>query len=205
MRERRARREIAAYGRELWDRRLVTGTSGNISIRLSCGDILCTPAARSLRNLHPDEVVLLDAAGAPRDPLQRATSELALHLSAYAVRADMNAVIHSHPTYCVVWSRTGSLFARDTVGARETLSEVAFTAYRPAGSIELAGLSAAEFAAGANNVLMERHGLTCIAPSLEEAFIQTDLAEEAARIAFLGAGLSGAEGTYTGLRQESLP
>jgi ribulose-5-phosphate 4-epimerase/fuculose-1-phosphate aldolase len=33
-------------------------------------------------------------------------------------------------------------------------------------------------------VLMERHGLSAVGSTLEKAFVETDLAEEAARIAF---------------------
>lgn len=185
MRERRARTELVAYGRELWDRRLVMGSSGNISIRLEKDRILCTPSGASLRNLEPEDLVLTDLQGTPLDAAQRPTSELPLHLCAYRARNDIRVVLHSHPTYCVVCSKSGSVFPRDTVGARETLREVAFTPFRPAGSHELAELCAAAFAAGADNVLMEAHGLSCVGATLEDTFLQTDLAEEAARIAYL--------------------
>lgn len=185
MSERKARRELAAYGRELWERRLVMGSSGNLSIRLDQDRVLCTPSAVSLRNLDPDDLVLTDLRGTPLDPGQRPTSELPLHLCAYRARDNVSVVVHSHPTYCVVWSTFGSVFPRDTVGARETLREVTFTPYLPAGSVELAELCAAAFAGGVDNVLMEKHGLSCVGATLEDAFLQTDLAEEAARIAYL--------------------
>lgn len=184
MGERRARQQIADYGRELWERRLVTGSSGNLSFRLDEDRVLCTPSGVSLRNLQPADLVVTDLRGRPREKRLRPTSELPLHLCAYRARADVRAVIHSHPTFCVVWSKTGTVFARDTVGARETLRDVVFTAFRPAGSAELAEVCGAAFAAGADNVLMEAHGLSCVAPSFEEAFVQTDLCEEAARIAW---------------------
>lgn len=76
------------------------------------------------------------------------------------------------------------MFERDTVGARETLGEVSWTPFRPAGSLELAEVTSAEFARGAEVVLMERHGISAVAQSLEQAFVSTDLAEEAARISF---------------------
>jgi len=42
-----------------------------------------------------------------------------------------------------------------------------------------------EFGRGIDVVLMERHGLSAVGASLEQAFVSTDLAEEAARIDFL--------------------
>lgn len=185
--EAQAREGIAEYCALLWERRLVTGTSGNVSVRLGDGDLIVTPTLRSLRALAPADLVRTDAAGTPRDPAQRATSELPLHLAAYAVRPDIRAVIHTHPTFCVVCSKRGRVFERDTVGARETLGEVAWTPYRPAGSADLANVTAEQFARGIDVVMMERHGLSTVGATLEQAFVSTDLAEEAARLDFFSA------------------
>jgi L-fuculose-phosphate aldolase len=182
--ETHAREEIAEYCALLWERRLVAGSSGNVSVRLEDGDLIVTPTLMSLRAVRPSDLVRTDAHGKPRAASQRPTSELPLHLAAYAARPEIQAVIHTHPTFCVVCSKLGRLFERDTVGARETLGEVAWTPYRPAGSQELADVTSAEFAKGADVVIMERHGISAVAQSLEQAFVSTDLAEEAARIAF---------------------
>lgn len=186
MNELQARRDVAAYCTLLWQRRLTTGTSGNVSVRLNDGDIIVTPASVSLRALFESELVLVDRSGAPRVAGQRATSELPLHLAAYDASPAIRAVIHTHPTYCVVWGKQfASVFPQDTVGASETLGRVAWTQFRPAGSPELAQLCSAEFAKGVPTVLMERHGLSTAGATLEEAFVLADLAEEAARVAFL--------------------
>lgn len=192
MTEAQAREAIANYCRLLWERRLVTGTSGNVSVRLNDGDLLVTPTQISLRSLSESIPVRVEANGVPR-PGQRLspTTELPLHVAAYAARPDVRAVIHTHPTFCVVWTKTGRVFERDTVGARETLGEVTFTPYFPPGSQELAGVTSTAFAGGVNTVLMERHGLSTVGPDLETAFNLTDLAEEAARIAYFSKVLLG--------------
>lgn len=184
MNERGTRALLAAFARELWERRLVTGTSGNLSARLESGELLVSPAGRSLRNLDADEFVRTVPDGAPVDPHARPSSELPLHVAAYAARPEVCAVVHTHPTFCVLWSTFGRVFERNTVGAKETLGEVAWTPYRPPGSQELAAIAAAEFARGIDAVLMERHGLSTIGRTLEEAFVLTDLAEEAARLGY---------------------
>ena len=166
------------------------GTSGNVSMRLDDGDLLVTPSQRGLGYLHAEDIVRVDLDGQPRDPAQRATSELPLHLAAYRTRPDVRAVVHTHPTMSVVWSKTGALFPRDTVGARESLGTCAWTPYRKNGTQELADLCAAEFERGINLVVMERHGVTAIASTIEEAFMQTELAEEAARIAYFSQGIA---------------
>jgi L-fuculose-phosphate aldolase len=193
------RASLVRYCEQLWNRRLVTGTSGNVSARLEDGDVLATPAGRALGSLAPGEIVRVDSLGAPRDASQRPTSELPLHLAAYRARPDAACLIHTHPTFCVVWSKCGTIFPQDTVGARETLGPVAWTAFLPAGSPELAALCASEFARGFDTVLMERHGLSTIGKTLEDAFVLSDLAEEAARIAYF-TRLARVEGDeFTGL------
>ena len=182
--EKDLRASMVRYCARLWDRRLVTGTSGNVSVRVDDRDVLATPAGRSLGSLTPGDIVRVDAGGVPRDAAQRPTSELPLHLAAYRARPDAVCVIHTHPTFCVVWSKCGTIFPQDTVGARETLGPVAWTAFLPAGSVELAALCAGEFQRGFDTVLMERHGLSTIGKSLEDAFVLADLAEEAARVAY---------------------
>ncbi|HET7813652.1 MAG TPA: class II aldolase/adducin family protein [Candidatus Baltobacteraceae bacterium] len=182
MTETQTREELARYGRELWDRRLVTGSSGNLSARLQDGTLLVTPASRSLRDLAPHELVHTDANGTALDG-GTPTSELPLHVACYRTRRDISCVIHTHPTFCVVWSKMGRVFEQDTVGARETLGPVTWTPYRPPGTTELADV-VAEAAGSFDTIVMERHGLSVLAQTLERAFLLSDLAEEAARVAF---------------------
>jgi len=185
MKLRRASQQIVALGRELWERRLVMGSSGNLSVRLDDDRLLFTPAGACLRNLSTSNLVVTDLAGTALDPSLRPTSEFLLHVAAYRTRPDVFAVVHTHPTFCVVWSKGSSVLPRDTVGAQETLRDVALTPYRPAGSLALAEEVAAALRRGIDNVLMERHGFTAVSATLENAFVQTDLAEEAARIAYV--------------------
>lgn len=154
------------------------------------GTLLVTPSAQSVGDLRPEDIVALNSDGSVR-ARGTATSELPLHLAAYRVRPDIACVVHTHPTMCVVWSKTGAIFPRDTVGASETLRRCAWTPYFPNGSQELADVCAEQFAQGVDLVMMERHGLSVVSPDLDDAFLQTDLAEEAARIAYYWSLLEG--------------
>ena len=154
------------------------------------GTVLVTPSAHSLGDLRSEDIVALDADGSTREG-GTPTSELPLHLAAYRARPDIACVVHTHPTMCVVWSKTGAIFPRDTVGASETLRSCAWTPYFRNGSEELAAVCAQQFAQGVDVVLMERHGLSVVSRNLDDAFLQTDLAEEAARIAYYWSLLEG--------------
>jgi ribulose-5-phosphate 4-epimerase/fuculose-1-phosphate aldolase len=191
MTEAQARSEIVAYGALLWERGLLAGSSGNISVRLDDGTIVVTPSGRSLRGLTVDELVRIGADGAPIAGGGRPTSELPLHLAAYRVRPEIHCVVHTHPTHCVAWSKTGALFPLDTVGAIESLGPITFTRYAPSGTHELAEICSAAFARGADTIVMERHGLSSVAANVELAFLRTDLAEQTAQIEFVARTLRG--------------
>lgn len=184
MTEALARKRLVACGARLYARGLVAGSSGNLSCRLADGTLLVTPAGASLGTLADDDIVACAADGTPRDPSRRPTSELPLHVAAYRVRPDARWVVHTHPTYCVAWSKTGRLFPLDTVGAIESLGPIAWTPYHRSGSHELADACSAAFARRIDTIVMERHGLSSVSGDLETAFLRTDLAEQTAHIEF---------------------
>ncbi len=183
------RGEIVAYAALLWRRGLVAGNSGNVSARLADGTLLVTPTGLSLRDLSPDAIVRTTADGAPLGP-GRPTSELPLHIAAYRVRPEIRCVIHTHPTYCVAWSKRGVMFPLDTVGAIESLGSIAWTPYAKSGTRELAEICSRAFASPVDTVVMERHGLSCVAADFETAFVRTDLAEQTAHIEYAHALLA---------------
>jgi L-fuculose-phosphate aldolase len=178
-----ARAEIVAYCALLYARGLVAGSSGNVSMRLADGTIVVTPTRTSLRALAPGDLVACAGDGTPLAGQGRPTSELALHVAAYRARPDIACVIHTHPTYCVGWSKTGALFPLDTVGAMEVLGPIAWTRYAKSGTQELADLCS-EALREVDTIVMERHGLSSVAASLETAFVRTDIAEQTAHIEF---------------------
>lgn len=184
MDEEAARGAIVAYAKRLYERGLVAGASGNISVRLDDGSLVVTPTTLSLGSIGTDDLVRCAPDGSTRAGAGRPTSELPLHLAAYRVRPDIRCVIHTHPTYCVGWSKTGALFPLDTVGAIESLGPIGFTRYERSGSAELAEVCAEAFARNVDTIVMERHGLSCVSDRLETAFLRTDLAEQTAHIEF---------------------
>jgi L-fuculose-phosphate aldolase len=183
--EERARSEIVTYGKLLWDRGLVWGSCGNVSVRLDDGTIVVTPTRRALRALRPSDLVHVAADGTSLEPGKRATSELLLHVSAYRARPDVRCLVHTHPTYCVGWSKSGALFPLDTVGAMEALGPIGFTRYAKSGTQELADVCCVALAGGFDTIVMERHGLSSVATELEVAYLQSDLAEQTAHLEFV--------------------
>jgi len=102
--ESQARDEICRVGRSLFDRGYVHATAGNISVRLSDGQMLITPTDACLGFLEPDSLALLDSQGR-QVAGERASKTALLHRtivdSASAFDAATSCVIHTHSTHCV--------------------------------------------------------------------------------------------------------
>jgi ribulose-5-phosphate 4-epimerase/fuculose-1-phosphate aldolase len=61
--ESKLRNEIVSVGKSLFDRGLTFGSTGNISARLTTGELLMTPTNASLGNLEPDRLSKFSAEG----------------------------------------------------------------------------------------------------------------------------------------------
>ncbi len=169
----------------LWDRGLVSGSSGNISARLDDGDILITPTRKALGLLRKSDLVRIDTDGKPRKG-GKPSSEWRLHAAAYAARSDIEVVVHTHPTFCVVWSGKDRLFPRETVASTESLQAMKLVPFHPNGTQALADATRAALADGTPLALLARHGLVAVSHEMEDAYVQTDLAEECAKVAYFG-------------------
>lgn len=106
-----AKREVARVAREMAARGLVTGSSGNVSVRLEpqgARELLAiTPAGKSYDALVEDGIVVVDFDVEPVEGDLAPSSESLLHTEIYRRRPDVGAVIHVHPVYCSVAAVAG--------------------------------------------------------------------------------------------------
>lgn len=106
MTELQLRAGVCEVGRRLWIKGLVGGAEGNISVRLSPRQLLCTPSGVCKGFLRPDDLVVVDLKGNPvREG--RASSEIGLHCAIYAGREDCQAVVHAHPPVATAFALAG--------------------------------------------------------------------------------------------------
>ena len=89
--------EVSSY---LYDKGLVPGKSGNISIRYKKDDldrIAVTPSGSSLKSLAEKDIVIVDIDGNPiYSEDNKPTSELFMHINIYKIRDGVDAVVHTH-------------------------------------------------------------------------------------------------------------
>jgi ribulose-5-phosphate 4-epimerase/fuculose-1-phosphate aldolase len=110
MNETLAREEICRVGSSLFERGLVHGTAGNISLRLDDGGVLITPTDACLGFLDPAQLSRVDAQGRHLGG-GRPSKTLALHarIVEEAVKYDTatRCVLHTHSSHCVSLSLAG--------------------------------------------------------------------------------------------------
>lgn len=99
------RAEIVARCKELDERGLNRGASGNMSARM--GDsILITPSAIPYTELEPDMLAVMPLGGEGGEwegPLKPST-EWRFHLELMRARPDVNAVVHTHAQFSTILS-----------------------------------------------------------------------------------------------------
>lgn len=164
----------------------MSGSSGNVSARLDDGTLLITPTRKALGLLAESDLVRISHDGKPEDG-GKPSGEWRLHVAAYTARQDIETVVHTHPTFCVVWAGEDRLFPRETVASTESLAPMTFVPYHPTGTQELADATRDALRDGTPLALLGRHGLVAVSRDFDEAYVQTDLAEECAKVAYYSA------------------
>lgn len=80
----------------------VANHDGNVTLRFE-DTLLSTPTAVSKADIQPPMILTLDREGKKIQGIGKPFSEINLHLAAYQVREDIQAVVHAHPPYAMAW------------------------------------------------------------------------------------------------------
>ena len=163
------RKEIVEFGRMLYERRMLTGTSGNISGRVNEEAIIITPTGACKGNLKAYDLIRMLIANGEVTAGGKPSMETPFHLAFYRNRPDVGAVIHCHPMFCTILSVAGESVRTDlTPEGLMVLGEVAMVPYATPGSNALAtNLGSAMM--GHNAFILENHGAICIGKDMAEA------------------------------------
>lgn len=169
--------------RRLYERGLIAGPDGNVSVRLSDGTILITPAGRSKVDVTAEEMVLVDRTGAVFDGDGTPSSEMGMHLRGYERRPDIHAIVHAHPPTATGFAVAGEgLMAAVLPEVILQMGEVPIVHYCTPGTSAIADALDPLLAAGHTAVLLANHGATTFGTTLNEAHQRMESLEHAARI-----------------------
>lgn len=182
--ESRLREEIAKVGASLHARGYTTGTSGNISARLTDGWLI-TPTDACLGRLDPARLSKVNAAG---DWVSgdRPSKTLELHRGIYARDPAAHCVLHTHSTHLVALTLAG-VYSPDSVLPPITpyqvmkIGRVPLIPYARPGAAEIA-VQVAALALDVRGVLLERLGPVVWSSTVSNASYAVEELEETARL-----------------------
>ena len=173
--------EMIRWGKLLFERRLISGWGGNLSCRVGKNDFLITGQHAPLGFLAPKDLVRLKSDGKPARQSLRASSETPMHLAVYD-GTDAQAIVHVHPPMVLAFSLTHDSFApvsyeeKYTIGKVSVIAQDTPTVTKPEEVVEALKYNPV--------VIIKGHGTVAIGKNFQEAFLYTDLLEEAVQCQF---------------------
>ena len=174
-------REMIKWGKLLFDRRLISGWGGNLSCRVGENDFSITGQHAPLGFLTSANLVRIDGAGKPRNASQLASSETPLHLAVYAATGTQ-VIVHVHPPMVLAFSLTHDNFVPVSFEEKYTIGEVPIIAQDTPTVTKPEQL--AEELKYRPVAIIKGHGTVAIGKNFQDAFLITDLLEEAVRCRF---------------------
>ena len=189
--EYQVRREVVRICHLLYQQGFISASDGNVSARLAPGRLLITPSGLHKGFVEPEQLLVIDEAGAPLGPRTaanrrlRPTSELPMHLEAYHQRPDIGAVVHAHPTTTIALSIAGiSLTDCLIPEAIVMLGIIPTTEYATPSSTENQ-IAIRHLIAYHDVLVLQRHGSLTVGKDLMQAFMRLETLEQTARIALI--------------------
>ena len=182
---------VLATAKELLEKGLVEGTSGNVSARRHDGNICITPSSVDYRTMTLEDLVVITPQGETVEGTRGPSSEKLLHLACYEAFEEVGGVIHSHAVHATMFA-----VARKPLPAaidEFTIyvgGDVEVTDYAPSGSAEM-GAAAVKCLAERGAALIASHGMVAVGKSPADALHITAVVERTAEIVMGSMALGG--------------
>ncbi len=173
---------ICEIGRRMYLREYVASNDGNISLKVSPDEVLCTPTGVSKGYMTPQMICSLDMEGNLREGTHKPSSEMKMHLRVYREKPLINAVVHAHPPIATAFSVAG-IPLEDPILAEFVvmLGRVDVAPYATPGTEEVPD-SIAPYLRESNALLLANHGALTWGSNLEEAYHRLESLEHYAKI-----------------------
>ncbi len=191
--ERQLRLDMVEIGRRMYERGYIAGTDGNLSVRLGDGRFLATPSGVAKGQLESTDLVVTDEQGELVAGSGRPSSELKVHLTAYALRPEIGAVVHAHPQAAVAFTLAGISLAPTFIPETVlTLGTIAASDYETPGTPSLAD-KMAEVLRCHDAITMARHGTITLGKDLLQAYHRLESLEHTAVTLYMARTLGGVD------------
>ncbi len=176
------KQELIFWGRMLYERGLLCGSSGNISRRVE-DRIFITAHGSYLGFLKEEDIVVLDVKGNLLEGKKGATSETPLHLAIYQQFPEKTIILHAHSPYTVHYFNQYPWLEPITFEERLYLGIIPVVPqYTPIVTKLEPVLEALE---KNDIVVLKNHGVVAIGNEFKKVFSLIELLETNTKLAFL--------------------
>ena len=189
------REEMAIICRKIYEKGLTYSTGGNISAKIADDIFLIKPADFCFGDMQAEDFLVVNGESrileGPKG--NRPSSESPFHLAIYkAFPKEINAVIHAHSPYTLVFATMGEDIDPLTTFAEEEIGRVPLAPRRKPGTQELADILVQTLRSVENQLhaplnqpaiacLAEAHGVVIAGKELKKTFFALESLETTAR------------------------
>ena len=179
------KQDICEIGRRIYAKGFAAANDGNITVKLSDNEFLCTPTMHSKGFLKPDDIATIDATGKQIAGRKKRSSEALLHLEIYKQRPDVKSVVHCHPPHATAFAVAREPIPQCVLPEVEVfLGDVPITAYETPGGQAFAD-TILPFVDKTNVIVLANHGTVSYGENVERAYWWTEILDAYCRILML--------------------
>ncbi len=177
-----AKLQMCDIGRRIYNRGYSAANEGNLSIRLSEHEVLCTPTMHCKGFMTPDDIATVDMEGNQLAGARPRSSEVLMHLTIMKARPDIKAIVHCHPPHATAFAVAREPIPAGIIPEVEVfLGEIPLAPYTLPGTVAL-GESILPFVDKANIVLLANHGTVSYDATIERAYWWTEILDNYCRM-----------------------
>ena len=179
------KQDICEIGRRLYNKGFAAANDGNITVRISDNEILCTPTMQSKGFLKPEDIATIDMTGKQIAGAKPRSSEALLHLEIFKQRADVKSVVHCHPPHATAFAVAREPIPQCVLPEVEVfLGDVPITKYETPGGQAFAD-TILPFVSKTNIIILANHGTVSYGETVERAYWWTEILDAYCRILLL--------------------
>jgi L-fuculose-phosphate aldolase len=187
------KKEICEIGKRIYNQGMVAANDGNISVKLSDNEFLCTPTGVSKGFMTPEYICKVDKDGKVLQANAgfKPSSEIKMHMRVYKERPDVQSVVHAHPMYATSFAIAGIPLTQPIMPeAVIALGCVPIAEYGTPSTEEIPN-AVAKYLPYYDAVLLENHGALTFSDSLLAAYHKMESVEFYAKLLYISKQLGG--------------
>ena len=187
------KKQICEIGQRIYNKGMVAANDGNISVKISENEFLCTPTGVSKGFMTPEFICKVDRNGKVIQANKgfKPSSEIKMHMRVYKERPDVQSVVHAHPLYATSFAIAGIPLTEPIMPeAVIALGCVPIAEYGTTSTEEIPD-AVSKYLQHYDAVLLENHGALSFSDSLINAYYKMESLEFYAQLLYQSRVLGG--------------